>query len=67
MKKDRRWIYIAVMSLFMAIVWVAASLIIKQRQSTIPADLQQIITPLDPSIDQTIFTRLAGRQKIINL
>ena len=62
MNKDRRWLYIAILSLVIAIIWVGVSLALKRRQSTIAPDVQKVIVPLDPTIDQSIFTKLAKRK-----
>lgn len=61
MKQDRRWLYIAILALVIAVIWVAVSAISKLRQKTVPPDIEKAAEPLNPSLDQTIFTKLSRR------
>ncbi len=62
MNRDKKWLYIAVLALVLAVCWVEVSAVEKLRTSTLPADLEKVMTPLDPNLDQTIFTKLAQRK-----
>ncbi|MBI4099869.1 hypothetical protein HY440_02575 [Candidatus Microgenomates bacterium] len=62
MRRDKRWIYIGILSLVVAICWIAVSAISRLRQSTIPADVEKVATPLSPDLDRSIFTSLSKRQ-----
>lgn len=57
--KDRRWLYIAILSLVVAVTWVGVSAAARLRKSTVPADLEKVLKPLDPTIDTTVFSDLA--------
>lgn len=67
MNKDRRWIYIGILCLIIGIVWVAVTVIVKTRQSTVPQDLERVMRPLNPVIDRAIFTKLATRKPITGI
>lgn len=63
--KDNRWLYIAILSFVIALIWVGATIIIKQRKSTIPPDLEKVTQPLDPTIDRSILIKLSKRKAIL--
>ncbi len=62
MNKDRRWLYIAILTLVLALCWVGVSAIERLRTSTIPPDIEKIMSPLDPNIDRSIFSKLSQRK-----
>ncbi len=62
MKRDRRWLYIAILSLILAFFWVGVSAAARLRKSTLPEGLDKVMTALDPTIDISIFTDLAKRK-----
>lgn len=61
-KTDRRWLYIAILSLIVALTWVGVSAVARLRKSTIPEGLEKVMKPLDPTIDTTIFSDLSKRK-----
>lgn len=62
MKKDRKWLYIAILSLVIAVTWVVISAVSRLRQTTIAPDVEKAMTPLNPKIDQTVFDDLQKRR-----
>ncbi|MBI4099566.1 hypothetical protein HY440_01015 [Candidatus Microgenomates bacterium] len=62
MKKDRRSLYIAILSFVAAAIWVGVSAYARLHQSTIPADVERAARPLNPIIDKSIFMTLTKRQ-----
>ena len=62
MNKDRRWLSIAIMAVLVALFWVGLSAAEKLRRSTIPQDIEKVMTPLDPNIDRSIFIDLGKRK-----
>lgn len=58
MTKDRGWLYLAILTLVVALTWVAVSAIIRFRQPTVPKDIEKAAAPLDPNLDAAFFTRL---------
>lgn len=62
MTKDRRWLYIAILSLVIATLWAGVSAVARLRNSTIPPDIEKAAKPLDPNIDRSIFTVLSKRK-----
>lgn len=67
MTRDKRWLYIAILSFIIAIVWVGVTLAIKQRTSTLPPDLDEVVRPLDPTIDRETLAKLEKRKPITGL
>ncbi len=63
MHKDRSWLYLSLLTLLVAIVWTAVTAISSTRKSTIPSDVETVMAPLDPKIDQSIFTILQQKSK----
>lgn len=59
--KDKAWIYISLLTLVTALIWLGVSVRATLLKSTVPADTQAIIEPLDPTLDQTVFDNLKSR------
>ncbi|MCL4397857.1 hypothetical protein M1403_02390 [Patescibacteria group bacterium] len=62
MKKNRNWLIIAVLAFALAASWAITSAAANIRRSTIPADVEKIMTPLSPTINQDIFTTLSKKE-----
>ncbi len=62
MRKDKRWIYIAILSVVVAVSWAAVSAVTKLRKSTVPPDIEKVAEPLNPNLDKSIFTILSKRK-----
>lgn len=62
MNKDRHWLYIAILALILALSWVGVSAWERLRTSTVPPDIEKVASPLDPNIDQSIFSKLSERK-----
>ncbi len=58
MNKDRRWFYIAVLTLILAMTWAGMTAWSKNKQSTIPLDVEKIMLPLNPKLDSVILNKL---------
>lgn len=56
--KDRSWFYIAVLTLVLAITWAVMAAWSKAHQSTVPPDVEKIMTPLNPKLDSVILNKL---------
>ena len=67
MIKDRRWLYIAIISFFLAAIWAGALAFAKLKSPVIPTDLEKIAKPLDPNIDRSVLLNLQRRKGEINL
>ncbi len=63
MKKNHYWLYVAVLTLITAIIWVTVTMLGKQKETTISPEVQKVMTPLDPTLDQSTLTKLQGRTK----
>lgn len=61
MKRDRSWFYIAVLTVFVAIFWGVAVAWDKSRQTTIPADVEKIMAPLNSKLDTVILDKLKNK------
>lgn len=62
MKKDKKWLYISILSLIMALVWVGLSAIKHLQKSTISPDVEKVMIPLDPTIDRATLVDLSKRK-----
>ncbi len=58
MNKDRSWFYIAALTLVLAITWAGMTAWSKNKQSTIPPDIEKIMKPLNPKLDSVILNKL---------
>ena len=58
MKNKRTTVIIAILTVIVAILWLLSSAFKVSQQSTITPELEQIITPLDPTLDAGVFERL---------
>lgn len=58
MKKNKNWLYFSILTLVVAIIWVAVSAVSHFRKSTVPSDVEANIIPLDPTIDMDFMSRL---------
>lgn len=63
MNKDKSWFYLAILTLIAAIVWTSVTVIANSRKSTIPEDIEKIMTPLNPVINQDVFSILQKRAR----
>lgn len=63
MKKNRSWLNLALLTLLVAIVWTVVTAVASIRKSTIPADIEKVMTPLNPVINRQIFNTLQERAK----
>lgn len=61
MRGNRSWLYLAVLTLVVALTWTATSAIGYFRRSTVPQDVEKAAAPLDPDLDTTLFTKLQQR------
>ncbi len=61
MNKNKNLVIISVLTFLVALVWAITSAVTRTRQSTIPAEVEKIMTPINPKIDQELFTILEGR------
>lgn len=59
--KNKSWLYIAILTLILAITWLAISAFSYFRKSTVPSDAVQASSPLDPTIDMTLINKLQER------
>ena len=55
--------YISILTLVVALTWVAVSAISHFRQSTVPKDVEQAIVPLDPNLNAAFFTKLEQKAR----
>ena len=63
MTKDRSWLYLALLTFLVAIVWTTVTAVSNIRKSTIPPDIEKIIIPLNPNINRDIFNILQERAR----
>lgn len=63
MTKNKRWVIIAGLTFAVALVWAVTSAAGQIRRSTIPQDVERIIAPLNPQVDENLFVKLSQRQK----
>lgn len=61
MRRSRSWLYLAILTLVVALTWTATSAISYFRRSTVPQDVEKAAAPLDPSLDGAFFTKLQQR------
>lgn len=59
--KDRTWLYISLLTLLVAILWIGVSVHSTLRKTTITPDVAEVITPLDPNLDMTVIDSLSQR------
>lgn len=64
--KDKSLLYLAILTFSVALIWVLVSAVASFRKSTIPADVQQVATPLNPDLNRSLFEKLTQRSKAIN-
>lgn len=58
MIKNKSWLYLTILTLVVALTWVAVSAISHFRQTTIPKDVETAAAPLDPNLDAEFFNSL---------
>ncbi len=63
MNKDKSWLYLAILTLVVAVIWTGVTVISNSRKSTIPDDIEKIMVPLNPVINREIFDILQERSK----
>ena len=61
--RSKNLAFIGILSLVLALVWAGVTAISKMREKTTPADLEKIMTPIDPRLDMEFFSVLEGREK----
>ncbi len=61
MKKRSSWVYISILSFALAVIWAAVSAYSQAKKPTIPADLQKVIEPLNPSLNMATLEKIKGR------
>ncbi len=64
MNKKRNVVYLAALTLCVALVWAGVSAAGHFRKSTTPKDTEKAAESLDPNLDMTFFTKL--QQKSAN-
>lgn len=63
MKKRSNWVYISILSFFLAVIWAGVSAYAQIKKPTVPADLQKIIEPLDPNLNVATLEKIKERVK----
>lgn len=61
--KKKRNIYLAILTLITIIFWVLIGVYQVYNKSTLTVDVVQALTPLDPKIDETVFSVLKDRHE----
>jgi len=64
MRKSNWGLYLAILSFLLAVLWAGVSLVSNLRKSTIPADIQTIMSPLDPNLDTQFLTKIQSREAV---
>lgn len=54
----KQFFYIGVATLITVLIWVAMEVLISRDQIQPPAEIQQLLEPLDPSFDQAAIDEL---------
>jgi hypothetical protein len=62
MSNDRDIFLISIFTFFTVVSWIFFELVKTTRTSTVTTNVQQIITPLSPTIDTEVFTVLENRR-----
>ncbi len=65
MKANRNNILLAVLTLIMVVAWVGFEIFRTYRTSTTEPDVTKAITPLDPTVDETVLNGIQSRFKDI--
>ncbi len=63
MRKNRYWLYVAILTLLTAIIWVTVTTLGNRQKTTITPDVAKAIIPLDPNLDRVVLTKLQSRNK----
>lgn len=63
MRKNRYWLYVAILTLLTAIIWVTVTTLGNRQKTTITPDITKAMTPLDTNIDKEVLTKLQLRNK----
>ena len=58
MTKDRSWFYIAILTVAVALVWAGMTAWDRVHQTTVPADVEKAVAPLNPQLDKTVLEKL---------
>lgn len=61
MSNDRDIFLISIFTFFTVVSWIFFELVKTSRTTTVTTNVQQIITPLSPTIDTEVFTVLQNR------
>lgn len=59
--KSKGWLYLAILSFIVALIWSGVSIVANLRKSTIPSDIQTIMAPINPNLDQTLLQKIQDR------
>lgn len=59
--KDKAWVYISLLTLATALIWLGISVKSTLNKSTVPEGVEKLVEPLSPAIDQTVFDQLKQR------
>mgnify|MGYP003394139073 CR=1 FL=1 len=59
--KNRSWLYLAILTLVVALTWATVSAISHFRKTTVTSDIEKATAPLDPNLDMAFFTKLKER------
>jgi len=62
--KQKRNIYIAILTLVTIILWVVMGVYNVYNKSTLTPDVTRALTPIDPKVDQSVFASLQTRHDI---
>lgn len=61
--KDKAWVYISLLTLITAVVWLGVTLRATIYKPTLPADTEQLTKELDPTLDVSFFNYLSQRSQ----
>lgn len=61
--RSKSILFISVLAAIMAFIWASVTAYSVLRKSTIAPDLRKAMEPINPNLDQTLFTKLQQRNK----
>ncbi|KKU92319.1 MAG: hypothetical protein UY21_C0002G0018 [Microgenomates group bacterium GW2011_GWA1_48_10] len=61
--KDKAWLIISLLTLATAVVWLGVTLATTLRRSTVPQNVNQLTTPLNPDLDLLFLQSLKQRSR----
>ena len=59
--KNKAWIFISLLTLLTALIWLGVSVRSTLLKSTVSKDAEKLIAPLDPNLDQNVINDLRKR------